>query len=96
MTDSQRQARAVYTDGFGNSSHAPRDTAYYQPVLDHCWECFGEDRVVYGSNWPVSEKGGTYADEFKIVSEYFTAKGSGASEKYFWKNSLAAYRWIER
>ena len=57
---------------------------------------FGEDRVVYGSNWPVCEKGGAYADEFKIVSEYFGAKGSGASEKYFWKNSLAAYRWIER
>ena len=76
--------------------HAPRDTAYYQPILDYCWECFGEDRVVYGSNWPVSEKGGTYADEFKIVSEYFGAKGSGASEKYFWKNSLAAYRWPQR
>ena len=44
----------------------------------------------------MSEKGGTYADEFKIVSEYSAAKSSGASEKYFWKNSLAAYRWIAR
>ena len=34
--------------------------------------------------------------EFRIVSEYSAAKGSGASEKYFWKNSLAMYRWIER
>lgn len=75
---------------------APRDTAYYKPILDHCWKCFGEDRVVYGSNWPVCEKGGTYADEFKIVSEYSAAKGSGISAKFFSKNSLAAYRWIER
>ncbi len=76
--------------------NAPRDTAYYAPVLDHCWECFGEDRLVYGSNWPVSEKGGTYADQFRIVSEYFNAKGRDAAEKYFRKNSLVAYRWIER
>ena len=75
---------------------APRDTAYYKPVLDHCWECFGADRLVYGSNWPVCEKGGHYGDQFKIVSEYFDSKGGEASEKYFWKNSRAAYRWTER
>lgn len=75
---------------------APRDTAYYKPILDHCWECFGADRLIYGSNWPVCEKGGTYADQFKIVSEYFADKGRDASEKYFWKNSKTAYQWIER
>jgi predicted TIM-barrel fold metal-dependent hydrolase len=83
-------------ESFKSYGHAPRDTAYYRPILDHCWECFGEDRLVYGSNWPVSEKGGTYADEFKIVSEYFAAKGDGVSEKYFSMNSRAVYRWIER
>ena len=75
---------------------ASRETAYYLPVLDHCWNCFGEDRLVYGSNWPVCEKGGTYADQFKIVSEYFGDKGRAASEKYFWKNSLEAYKWAPR
>lgn len=75
---------------------APRDAAHYAPILNHCWECFGEDRLVYGSNWPVTEKGGTYADQLRIVSEYFTAKGRDAAEKYFWKNSREAYRWAER
>ena len=75
---------------------APHDTAYYAPILDHCWECFGEDRLVYGSDWPVAERGGTYADQFHIVSEYFAAKGRDACEKYFWKNSREAYRWVER
>jgi L-fuconolactonase len=75
---------------------APRDTAYYKPVLDHCWTCFDEDRLVYGSNWPVCEKGGTYGDQFRIVSEYFGAKGGEASEKYFRKNSREVYRWTER
>ena len=76
--------------------HAPRDTEYYKTTIDHCWECFGEDRLIYGSNWPVAEKGGTYADQLRIVKEYFAAKGSEVAEKYFWKNAKAAYRWVER
>lgn len=75
---------------------APRDTAFYAPILDHCWDCFGEERLVYGSNWPVSEKGGTYADQFRIVNEYFGAKGAGVIERVFSKNSRAVYRWVER
>lgn len=75
---------------------APRDTAYYLPILDHLWETFGPDRLIYGSNWPVSDKGAPYDVVFKVVDEYFRGKGEEACEKYFWKNSLAAYRWVER
>lgn len=75
---------------------APRDTGYYLPVLDHLWECFGEDRLIYGSNWPVSDRGAPYEAVFRIVHDYFTAKGREAAEKYFWKNSRAAYRWPSR
>lgn len=78
-----------------NYGSAPRDVAYYEPILSHCWDSFGEDRLIYGSNWPVCEKGGTYADQFGIVQKYFASKGQLASEKYFWKNALAAYRWAE-
>jgi hypothetical protein len=28
--------------------------------------------------------------------EYFKGKGEEATEKYFWKNSKAAYKWIDR
>ncbi len=75
---------------------APRETDYYLPILDHCWNCFGEDRLVYGSNWPVCEKGGSYADQFHIVNDYFGAKGREVAEKFFWKNSLVAYKWVQR
>jgi predicted TIM-barrel fold metal-dependent hydrolase len=75
---------------------APLDPAFYVPWLDAAWAAFGEKRLMYGSNWPVAEKGGTYADQLKIVREYFTAKGSEVVGKYFWKNAKAAYRWVER
>lgn len=80
-------------DAYGK---APQDTAFYLPILNHVWECFGEDRVVYGSNWPVSDKGAPYDVVFRIVKEYFSAKGGTAEEKYFFKNSQAAYRWVAR
>lgn len=75
---------------------SPRDVAYYRPILDHCWNSFGPDRLIYGSNWPVCEKGGSYADQFAIVQAYFQEKGQEATEKYFWKNARRAYRWQPR
>lgn len=75
---------------------APTDTAYYQPVLDHLWDRFGQDRLMYASNWPVSDKGAGYDVIVKVASEFATSKGSEFAEKFFWKNSLAIYRWIER
>jgi L-fuconolactonase len=74
---------------------SPREVETYLPILDHCWSSFGADRLIYGSNWPVCEKGGSYADQFHVVSRYFESKGSEACEKYFWKNALSAYRWRE-
>ena len=72
-------------------SEAPRDVAYYLPVLDHLWKEFGEDRLIYGSNCPVSDRGAPYAVVYELVREDFAGKGKTALEKYFWKNALAAY-----
>jgi predicted TIM-barrel fold metal-dependent hydrolase len=75
---------------------APREPEVYRPVLDHLWESFGKDRLIFGSNWPVSEKGAGYDVLFRIVREFFDGKGASAAEKFFRGNSLAAYRWIAR
>jgi len=77
-------------------SPAPKDVGYYTLTLDVLWEAFGEDRLVYGSNWPVSERFADYATVQDIVMEYFRTKGQEATEKYFWKNAKAAYKWIVR
>lgn len=74
----------------------PADPDYYVPVLDHLWETFGSDRLIYGSNWPVSDRGLPYSSMFRIVSEYFQAKGAKAVAKYFHHNSLTAYQWVSR
>ena len=74
----------------------PEDVAPYKETIDEMWDVFGEDRLLYGSDWPNSDQWAEYPVELKIVRAYFAAKGQAASEKYFWKNSLAAYKWVHR
>jgi len=68
------------------------DLKFYKPRLDELFGIFGEDRVIYGSDWPNSDTWGPYPLVLKIVRDYFTAKGPAVAEKFFWKNSVAAYR----
>ena len=36
---------------------APKDMASYKPIFDALWTAFGENRLIWGSNYPVSELG---------------------------------------
>jgi L-fuconolactonase len=74
----------------------PRDLAFYRPRLDELFAAFGEDRVLYGSDWPNSDQWEPYEVELRLVREYFLAKGRSIAGKYFYRNSQAAYRWNER
>jgi L-fuconolactonase len=78
------------------SGRVPLDTDFYRERLDTIWDIFGPDRLMYGSDWPNSDPLGTYPQVLTIVEEYFHAKGTAAAEKYFWRNSIAAYGWIRR
>lgn len=79
-----------------SQDRVPANLDFYRPSLDELWDVFGQDRLIYGSNWPVSDLVAPYDAVFRIVYEYFAAKGRDAFEKYFWKNSQAAYRWRAR
>jgi len=78
------------------NGRVPTDLNFYRPRLDQLYGIFGEDHVLYGSDWPNSDNWLPYEIELSVVREYFTGKGRAAAEKYFWKNSIAAYRWIRR
>jgi predicted TIM-barrel fold metal-dependent hydrolase len=74
----------------------PTDLAFYRPRLDEILDVFGIDRVLYGSDWPNGDQWLPVPVGFKIVQEYFAAKGREASEKYFWRNSVKCYKWVKR
>ena len=69
------------------------DPADYRPGLDHVWELFGQQRLIYGSNWPLSNTAAPYHVHFDVVRAYFETKGQAATDDFFWRNSQAAYRW---
>ncbi|MBV9864886.1 MAG: amidohydrolase family protein [Abitibacteriaceae bacterium] len=72
------------------------DPTFYRASLDALWELFGPDRALFGSNWPVSDLMAPYSLVHKVVADYFSHKDQSAAEKFFWKNSHTAYRWIPR
>ena len=73
------------------SRPAPIDPAHYKPAFDAVWNAFGEDRITYGSNWPVTNVAGEYATQFDIIYEYVKAKGRPALDKVFWLNANRVY-----
>ncbi|HAM71901.1 MAG TPA: amidohydrolase [Verrucomicrobiales bacterium] len=80
-------------EGTGRSDgQAPADAAPYQPVLDHVWDCFGEERLLFGSNWPVSARFAPYPVVHGIVKRYVESRGPRATRRFFRENALRAYR----
>lgn len=79
-----------------NGRTAPDDLEFYRPYIDVVWNAFGEDRVIFGSNWPVSESAADYYKLQKIISLYVADKGDQARRKFFSRNASTAYRWIDR
>lgn len=69
----------------------PEEVDFYRPILDAIWSVFGDDRLIYGSNWPVSDRSASYKVLFSIVNQYVIARGKTTAEKFFWKNAHAAY-----
>lgn len=85
---------------YAKISHLPRrrgadiilDPAFYEPLLGPLLETFGETRIVYGSNWPVSDRVAPYAAGFEILVPYFRSRGSAAFRRFFHANAVRFYR----
>jgi L-fuconolactonase len=72
------------------------DPEYYREHLDEIWNTLGEDHILFGSDWPNSDHVVGFSETLKLVQEYMSHKSATAREKFFWNNSIAAYRWHPR
>ena len=70
---------------------APKELSAYEPVLDLAFECFSEDRLVYGSDWPVTEATGDYSSVLALTRAYADKKGKDVSAKLFYRNAEKFY-----
>jgi len=72
-------------------SPAPKALSYYAPIFKVVYEAFGEDRIIYGSNWPVTDRGGKYEEQLSVINQFFEPMGRTTLEKLYWKNASKFY-----
>ena len=72
------------------------DVATYRPRLDLLMATFGEDRILFGSDWPNSDGVAPIDQVFRIAKEYFATQPRAVAEKYFWRTSVNVYKWVKR
>ena len=72
-----------------HSNWQPRDL---KPYVDHVIDCFGEDRIVYGGDWPVSllalKSWGHWVD---VLDDLTTHLGSVTQHKLYFENAVRFY-----
>ncbi|MCA9035378.1 MAG: amidohydrolase family protein [Planctomycetaceae bacterium] len=62
------------------------------PIINHCLDAFGPDRVVFGGDWPVCRLGGTFA-EWVSTLRTITMQRSVADKNKLWhQNARRIYR----
>jgi predicted TIM-barrel fold metal-dependent hydrolase len=89
----------MYQTTDGNSSWlAPSDLGAYKAHFDVLMTAFGPDRLIWGSNWPVSDLGvvtdprGSFATQIRLAEEYLAPFGHVVRDKVMFKNALRFYR----
>ena len=83
----------IYQVGDGNHPWtAPLDLAAYKAHFDVLLTAFGSDRLIWGSNWPVSNLGGGFAEQIKLAEDYLAPFGRHVRDKVMFLNALKFYR----
>ena len=70
---------------------APKKVSYYAPIFEVVYQAFGEDRIIYGSNWPVTDRGGSFAEQLSIIHDFFAPEGKTVLRKLFALNARKFY-----
>lgn len=71
------------------------DPSQYEPTLEFLWRTFDEDRLLFGTNWPVSDAGGIFVDsidlEIGILESFLADQYAGGRDKVMYQNALRVY-----
>jgi L-fuconolactonase len=62
------------------------------PYVQHVAKCFGEDRLIFGSDWPVCLLAGSYGEIKSALEACLSKLGPQVRDKAFGVNAQRAYR----
>ena len=60
------------------------------PTVDHCLDCFGPERVVFGGDWPVCTLGASFSDWVEALRE-IVAKRSPEEQRNLWHGNAMRF-----
>lgn len=63
----------------------------FLPYLDAVFDCFGSDRLMFGSDWPVCTLSGSYSEVVGIVRSYIEGLPDDEKDKVMGGNATAFY-----
>lgn len=72
------------------SAKATADDA--APIVNHCLDSFGPDRVLFASNWPVCLKGTPLAGWLRTVRQIVSHRSRPEQRKLFYDNAATFYQ----
>ena len=61
------------------------------PTVDHCLDCFGPDRVVFGGDWPVCTLGASYRQWVTALLEIIADRSEEERRKLLHDNAVRIY-----
>jgi len=61
------------------------------PVINHCLDSFGPDRVVFGGDWPVCTKGATYRQWVEALRQVIRGRSQAEQRKLLAENAIKFY-----
>jgi L-fuconolactonase len=74
------------------ADHASWTRDQLRPYLDHVLQAFGLERVMFGSDWPVSEQTHRYGTWVEIVERATRGVSDAERRRLFRDNAVAFYR----
>ncbi len=63
-----------------------------RPYIEHVIDCFGFPRIMYGSDWTVSEQTHRYPQWVEILDEFTATASEDERRHFFHDNAIAFYR----
>jgi L-fuconolactonase len=64
----------------------------FKPYVDHVIEIFTPQRLMFGSDWPVANLGGTYSEIVQLAEALTSGLSPSESESFWHRTASAAYR----
>jgi L-fuconolactonase len=74
------------------ADHANWTREQVKPYVSHAIDCFGFDRVMYGSDWSVSELTHAYPDWVAILDEVLAGTSETERRKFYRDTAIRSYR----